>query len=681
MNRPTTNKTKKSSPLKKFFLWTIFGLLSIAVITVAIWYLISLNRYSSEKSRLVHIQNKEEKLNVILISIDTTRADHLGCYGYADIETPYIDQLAQDGTMFLKCDSHVPLTLPSHINMLTGDYPPQTKVHDNNQVLSPSALTLAEILKENDYHTGAFVGSVILENIYGLNQGFDYYGDQFESRKQTFLGLPEDRLAREVLTEADGWIKENEDSPFFAFIHLYDPHASYQPPEPYKSDYHQNPYDGEIAYVDASLGIFFEFLKEEGLWDNSLIILTSDHGEAFGEHNERAHCVFIYEATLHVPLILHCPNLIPSGGQVKEQVRLVDIMPTILDILGIEIPADISGASLVPYIFGEGEDEPTHYSYCESYHINYVFGYSRLIGIQDNDWKYIKAPTSELYNLQDDPEENYNLYFEGLEQNQSYDQLLSAALEKSIGSHYDNTEGATVAEVDEAEKAVLYSLGYVSAPSVFTLEQKKERSMIDPKDKISLIYDYQQLLIYRDNGLLEMSDQLLQEMLAMDAEVPLINLIMAENLFDMGDYETAYNWFQHTYELDPANTMCKNYMGLCRIKEERYGEAEEIFQEIIEAQNSSTDSLIDAYLNLGTLYNNIKNQPEQAIYYLNKALEIDPENLRVHNYLTLLYFSQQRDLEKAKYHAEQYLKHYQAQDDRNYEEISEIYEKLKMLEN
>jgi choline-sulfatase len=681
MNKPDAKNLKKPCKLKRYFLRATLAILLIAVVAVVVLYLVSRHQHWSEKSRLAHIQNHHEKLNVILISIDTTRADHLGCYGYQEIETPYIDRLAHDGTMFLKCDSHVPLTLPSHISMLTGNYPTKTQVHDNNQILSPSALTLGEILQANGYHTGAFVGSVILKSIYGLNQGFDYYGDQFESRKQTFLGLPEDRLAREVLTEAHDWIKDNEDSPFFAFIHLYDPHASYQPPEPYKSEYQKNPYDGEIAYVDASLGIFFEFLKQVGLWDNSLIILTADHGEAFGEHNEHSHCVFIYETTLHVPLIIHCPGLIPAEQEVTEQVRLVDIMPTILDILGIEIPADISGASLLPYIYGSGLNEPTHYSYCESYHINNVFGYAKLVGIQDNQWKYIKAPTSELYNLQNDGDENNNLYFEDLEQNQNYDRLLSCSLEESLGNSYGNAEGATTAEVDEEQKAALYSLGYIGAPSVFSPEQKKERAMIDPKDRTTLICDYQQLLIYRDNGLLELSDQLLREMLKMDAEVPLINLIMGENLFDLGDYENAYRWFQRTLELDPANTMCRNYMGLCRVKEERYEEAERVFQEIIGSPDSSADSLIDAYLNLGTLYNNIKNQPEQAIYYLNKVLEIDPDNLRAHNYLTLLYFSQQRDLEKARYHAEQYLKHYGVREDRNYSEISKIYQKLKMLDD
>lgn len=670
---------KKPLKLKKFLLWGILGLVCVATITAGIWYISWLNRFSAQKSRLSAIQSGEEVLNVILISIDTTRSDYIGCYGFEDIETPYIDQLATDGALFLKCDAHVPLTLPSHTNMLTGCYPPLTKVHDNNQLVADFNLCLQEILKEHGYATSAFIGSIILDGIYGLSQGFDYYGDQIVTGTTTIAGFPDDRRAREVVTEASKWIKENKGSPFFAFVHFYDPHAPYTPPQPYSQRYYYNPYAGEIAYVDATLGIFFEFLKQEGLWDNTLIILTGDHGEAFGEHNEYAHSVFIYEQTLHVPLIIHCPGLIPANQTVTEQVRLVDLMPTILDVLGIDIPEGISGSSLLPYIFGEKSDEP-HYSYCESYHTSYIFGYSKLIGIQDNNWKYIKAPISELYNLKEDSEELYNLYFEDSEENEFYDQLLLAALTEMIGGGEETDKEVIIAEIDEATKAALYSLGYVSAPTTFSEEEMKSRSMTDPKEKIDVIVKYQQLLLTRSNDMLEMSNKLLNELLAEEPDLPFLNMSMAQNIFELGDYEEAFKWFQRAYELDSKNTMSKNYMGLCLVKQERWDEAEGHFVEIANNVESTAMSKVDAYLNLGTLYNNIKNQPEKAIYYMDRVLEVDPNNLRAHNYLTLLYFSRQRDLEKAEHHATQYLNNLAAPHDQAYEEVSKIYDKLKMLD-
>ena len=272
-------------------------------------------------------------LNVVLITIDTLRADHLGCYGYRQIKTPNIDGLAADGARFDRAFAVVPVTLPSHTSILTGTYPMFSGMHDfSGNKLSPQQPTLASVLKQAGYQTGAVIGAAVLDSRFGLNQGFDFYYDHFDFSRLDEANLDQmERPGNIVADTALDWLAKNSQKKFFLWMHLYDPHFPYRPPEPYSREYAAQPYDGEIAFADEQVGRLIRFLKEKGIYQNTVIVLCGDHGESLGEHGEKTHGFFIYNATMHVPLIIR----LPANGTthvVSDPVSLVDLMPTVLEL-------------------------------------------------------------------------------------------------------------------------------------------------------------------------------------------------------------------------------------------------------------------------------------------------------------------------------------------------------------
>ncbi|MBN2715667.1 MAG: sulfatase, partial [Deltaproteobacteria bacterium] len=284
--------------------------------------------------------------NILVITTDTTRADHLGCYGHKGIQTPNIDGLAREGVLFEEAFSVQPVTLPAHCSIFTGIYPFRHGVRDNNiYQLSRENETLAELLSSRGYLTTAFVASYILNHRFGLDQGFRYYNDRFVKPKQKGR-LPVDRQASEVSFLATEWLREMggelKTQPFFLWLHYYDPHADYSPPHPWNTAY-GDPYDGEIAYMDDWLGYLFDELKKAGKWDNTMVVLVGDHGEGLGEHSENTHGMFIYRSTTHVPLIIRCPGRAHGGRRVTSRVSQVDILPTVMKALGHEPPKNIDG--------------------------------------------------------------------------------------------------------------------------------------------------------------------------------------------------------------------------------------------------------------------------------------------------------------------------------------------------
>jgi len=315
---------------------------------------------SPEEERLAHIRSGEERLNVILISIDTLRADALGCYGGDIAPTPNIDRLADGGTLFTECKTPVPLTLPSHTTMLTGVYPPGHGVRYNDVSVPADLVFLPEILSEHGYSTAGIIGGFPLDDVFGFNQGFDYYDDNFTRGRGTSLTRFE-TPAGVLVPRCKKWLAENEKKPFFLFVHFYDPHKPYTPPKEFYLPYKDRPYFGEVASVDEAIGTIIETLERGGLADNTLVILTADHGEALGEHGELTHGFFVYEATQHVPLIFYCPGLIPQGREVEGAISVADICPTVLDILGIDLPESVQGESLVPYLYRKSRAERTRW--------------------------------------------------------------------------------------------------------------------------------------------------------------------------------------------------------------------------------------------------------------------------------------------------------------------------------
>src|SRR5580765_4239825 len=287
--------------------------------------------------------------NVVVITIDTLCADHVGCYGYKQIRTPNIDALAADGARFERAYAAVPVTLPSHTVIFTGTYPMLSGMHDfAANKLNTTQPTLASILKEHGYATAAVIGSAVLDSRFGLNRGFDFYYDHFDFNRLQESNLEEmERPGNLVADVALDWLNKNYAKRFFFWMHLYDPHYPYRPPAPYDAEYKDRPYDGEIAFADAQVGRLIRFLKSKGLYRNTLIVLSGDHGESLGEHGEKTHGFFIYNATLHVPVLIHLPEQ-QTAKTIAEPISLTDLTPTVLAVLKIDSPSQVQGRSLLP---------------------------------------------------------------------------------------------------------------------------------------------------------------------------------------------------------------------------------------------------------------------------------------------------------------------------------------------
>ncbi|MBI3402342.1 MAG: sulfatase-like hydrolase/transferase [Acidobacteria bacterium] len=406
--------------------------------------------------------------NVLLVTIDTLRADRVGAYGSRLGLTPTLDRLAAEGLRFEVARAHVPLTLPSHATIMTGRYPVGNGVHDNGSFrYSGTGATLAATLRAAGYRTGAFVGAFVLDARFGLGAGFDRYDDRMIGGS-TELDVVQ-RTADEVLTPAADWILHSAwahgtpapgtapstsapgtAAPFFAWVHLYDPHEPYDPPEPYRARYAADPYAGEVAYADAVLGRFFDRLRASGALDRTLIVVTSDHGESLGEHGERTHGLFAYEATLRVPLIFWAGRVL-QPAVVQAPARLVDLMPTILDFTGIPVPHGLDGRSLRGVDERAAADDPG--SYFEALNANLTRGWAPLKGFVRGGRKLIDLPLPELYDLAADPGETRNLYAGEREHARDLEARLDGV----------NAGAAAVAPstVDPDAAARLRSLGYV----------------------------------------------------------------------------------------------------------------------------------------------------------------------------------------------------------------------------
>ncbi|MBW2541029.1 MAG: sulfatase-like hydrolase/transferase [Deltaproteobacteria bacterium] len=343
--------------------------------------------------------------DVLLVTIDTARADRFIGTGL----TPNVDRLAERGTAFLQAIAPTPLTLPSHASIMTGQRTPTHGVRNNGTYrLTEEARTLAELLGEASYCTGAFIGAEVLSSRYGLRQGFQHYDDRFDASEHPGLRVYRHRRAEEVVPLALRWLARQETGPCFVWVHLFDPHAPYEPPEPERSQFADTPYDGEIAYTDRQIGALLDGYRELGRLEGAMIVLTSDHGESLGQHSEATHGVFIYDATIRVPLVIAAPGG-ARGQQLTQQVELIDLLPTILAAAGVDIPAGVEGANLSPLLRGESRSPSTAPAYVESLYPRESYGWSELRGLRDADWKLVLGASAELYDLRADPDEQRDL--------------------------------------------------------------------------------------------------------------------------------------------------------------------------------------------------------------------------------------------------------------------------------
>jgi arylsulfatase A-like enzyme/Flp pilus assembly protein TadD len=460
------------------------------------------------RARILSRSPRPTDLNLVVVTLDTTRADHLGCYGAKDAETPAIDALAEDSVVFEHVTAAVPLTLPAHSSIFTGLIPPHHGVRDNGGFfLDEKTPTLAKRLKGVGYATGAFIGAWVLESKWGLAQGFDTYEDKFDLSKFKIVSLGTvQKKGDEVMDGALKWLEGVREQRFFAWVHLYDPHAPYDPPEPYRSRHAGDLYSGEIAYTDHVVGRLLGWLRDRGQLDHTLVVLTADHGESLGEHGEAAHAYFIYDSTTAVPLVIRTPW--KDRGRPKTQVASVDILPTILDLLGLPPEPGIDGRSLVRTLFDSGT-ELGHVAYSETYFPRFHFGWQHLQAMRNGRYHFIEAPTPEFYDLATDPGETQNIY-------KAYSQRaqeLRVLLRKWAG-----TTSGSVPERQKLDPETLQNLaalGYVGTAG----DVDPQAVLPDPKDKIRL---FARMGAAKDAAQSDRLEEAVEKMRAVIAEDPKI---------------------------------------------------------------------------------------------------------------------------------------------------------------
>jgi len=465
--------------------------------------------------------------NIVLITLDTTRADHLPIYGYDQVKTPQLQMLAHRGLVFEQCVTASPFTLPSHCTIMTGLYPTYHGVRINgNTALSEKHDTMAKVLGSRGYDCGAFIGAFVLDGRWGLKQGFAHYDDDFDLNKykQLDLGLVQ-KSSQAVVDEAIGWLAQRRDRPFFAWLHLYDPHIPYDPPDPYRTEYGgRGPaglYDGEIAAMDAQIGRFYDWLDENNLTENTILVLVGDHGEGLGEHNESTHGYYIYDYVVHVPLLIVTPFASLQDRRCPEQVRTIDLLPTVEEMTGIAPGKNLHGRSLLPLFFPKGESEKRP-AYSESMAPQLQYGWSPLYALRQYPFKYIDAPRAEFYDLKNDPGENSDLRLRQFAKAREYKKTL----EKLIADTGRNAPKTEAADLDQETMRRLATLGYVgSVSSSKSIAGKTD--LADPKDKIAIFEAVSKSQELTFNEKFAEAATLLEEVLSKDPEVIQARLVLS----------------------------------------------------------------------------------------------------------------------------------------------------------
>jgi choline-sulfatase len=492
-----------------------------------------------------------DHLNLVLVTLDTTRADRMGAYGSKDAETPAFDRLAREGVLFEQAVSVAPLTLPVHSSMFTGKFPPEHGVRDNGGFfLGPDQLTLAEILKSKGYRTGAFIGAYVLDSKWGINQGFDTYFDKFDLSETRAISLAAiQRPGNEVVDQALPWIEQARSDRFFAWIHLYDAHSPYRPPEPFATRYKGHPYNGEIAFADSQVARVIAKLESLGLLDSTAVMVMGDHGESLGDHGEASHGFFIYNSVTHVPFAIRTPFRLTQHRTVSDPVRSVDVMPTALDLLGISPPAGISGVSLAPLMSGASREMGLD-AYSEAMYPLHHYGWSDLHALRSGRYKVIDAPRPELYDVDRDPQEATNLF---ADRRQLGDRLIGEL--RRLEGRFAKPDAALPANsVDPEARQRLAALGYVGSFVASAADTRTGRA--DPKDKIGIFNKLGEAIeLSKDSGPGGSSFDdivaLLNGIVHDDPEVIDAWIMMGTQYMAHGELEKAVDYFKHTLALKP----------------------------------------------------------------------------------------------------------------------------------
>jgi arylsulfatase A-like enzyme/Tfp pilus assembly protein PilF len=609
-----------------------------------------------------------ENPSIILISVDTLRADHLSCYGYRRHSTPHIDAMTAGGTLFSAVSAQVPLTLPSHVSLLTSTYSFANGIEDNGEQLPPHAVTLAAVLKARGYETAAFVGGFVLDSRFGLNQGFDVYNAVFAQHQEKFSDVGDiKRLGEDVVRSAIEWLRTHSHRPFFVFLHLYDLHTPYNLPAADRARLGGG-YDGELQYVDEQIGRFREFLLQQGIYPKVLVALTSDHGEGLGEHGETSHGFFIYQSTLWVPLIIHWPTgTVNFPPRVDTPASLIDVAPTMLQFLGMQPPPQFQGRSLLE-LLGPKAGKAGRAVYSESLYGHHHFGTSALWSLRQDRYKYIEAPRREFYDLIADPEETKNLYSENRSLAlASREQLLALRARFHQG---DVPEGRLL---DPEAIARLSSLGYVAVSSNHS---RPLESGADPKDRIEPFEEFGRAILLGSTGKISESNSLLERLLGKYPDLADVRINLGLSDQRLGRQAEAVGEFQQVLKTDPLNapghfdlaltyfelrrledatrelqaalaimpyyTRAEELLGTIRLQQGEYRQARLNFEHILTVDPDD----FTAHYNLGVLAT-LEERWEDGEIHLRAALRVDPQNADAHNSLGSL-FMRRGDLAHAR---------------------------------
>ena len=581
---------------------------------------------------------------VVLISIDTCRADYLSCYGYPRKTTPHLDAVAAQGVLCENVITTIPLTLPAHCSMMTGTIPPYHGVHANqNYRLSDVNITLAELLRDRGFTTAAIVSSFTLNSVYGTNQGFDRYDDEFEAEIEN--DLINQRRGDEISLLACQWLQQHQNDAFFLFLHYFDPHALYVPPEPFASRFSDNLYAGEIAYTDHCIGQVLDQLKSLDLYDSALIIITGDHGEMLGEHGEDSHGYYLYQSALRVPLIIKPARQRGKAQQLKTTVGLIDVAPTILGSLGIAVPKEMQGVDLSEgFLSGRKKiSAPQRDFFCEaSLPMNY--GCSPLQGLVTDQWKYLRAPRPELFNLDDDPQEKNDLARQQPEQLRRMEIRLKKILaQQSRSEPVDNTF-----TMSPQAQLRLQSLGYIAGSAPATLEFDPTKP--DPKDFIVLHANVSRFRGYVALEKYDQAKELAQKMLLHYPDSFDVHLCLGVIAFARGELDTAVEHYQKCVQISPDNLIARYHLGRALARAGKSEQAIAQFEETLRINPQAYKAHLDIAAELIR-----QNQPAEAVSHFRQALSINPDSELAHTHLAST-LARQNQLDEAVIHYTQALR-------------------------
>lgn len=573
-----------SSRRPRAIVWWAAGVLLLGTGAFVLWRA-GVERPGGETGSRVAGRSAFGRPNVVLITIDTLRADRLGCYGAKDAETPQLDRLAAEGVRFANAATTVPFTLPAHSSLMTGTYPPYHGVRENvGYELDDRLPTLAERLAAGGWATGGFVSAFVLDRRWGIGRGFDTYFDDFDPRESESSNLASvQRDGAETVAEAVRWLDARPPGPFFLWVHLFEPHDPYTPPEPYRSRHPGRPYEGEVAYADALVGRLRQALVERELFDRALLVVTGDHGEGLGQHGEGFHGFFLYDSTIHVPLIVRLPSGGAAGTVIDAAVSHVDLLPTLLEATGQPIPEHAQGRSLLALMAGE---EPAagarRQVYSESMYPLLHYGWAPLRSLRTGRHKLIAAPRPELFDLAADPEEATDV----IRREPGLRTELGAALDRMIeGIGSDGQGQGTPAELDDETLGQLEALGYLAGRGGVALEEEGARERADPKDRI----DLHQLVM------------------------------MAQSELGRGDVETAKGHLEAALAKDPTMVDPHQMLGSIALQEGEPALAVESFRRALavrEDHRASLFGLANAYRRLG--------RTDDALDAFERLLELGP---------------------------------------------------------